>query len=70
MTTSTSESQPTTSSTTIYALARRRCGGREGNHRAERGDSQRRAWGGDDAGVHTGKLVIRCLCFVTVPPKA
>ena len=70
MTTSTSNSQPTTASTTIYALIGRRCGGREGDHRAERDDSQTRAWGDDDAGVYTGKSVSRCLCSVTDPPKA
>jgi hypothetical protein len=39
MTTSISNSQPTTTSATIYALLRRRCGGREEDHRAEGADS-------------------------------
>jgi hypothetical protein len=53
MTTSTSSSQPTTSSTTIYALLR---SGREGDHRAE---------GDDAAEVRTRKSVSLCLCSVT-----
>jgi hypothetical protein len=39
MTTSRSNSQPTTTSTMIYALLRRWCSGREEDHRAEDADS-------------------------------
>ena len=49
MTISTSNCQPTTPSTTIYALIRRRCGGREGDHEAEGDDSRTSGWGDDTA---------------------